>query len=135
MNGGIPVGPGEVCISVHSGRFEDGDERWTEQVEAFGREFTAEVPGVTREAVDELDKKGVEAGSIILSLVSAGVLTTAVEFFKSWIGRDRSRSVKVTWSEHGQLTSIELAGHELDGASFEEIALWLRERLGGSGEV
>jgi hypothetical protein len=47
-------------------------------------------------------------------LASAGSLTAFVELTKSWLSRDPTRSLKVSWSGDGELESVELS--RLQGA-------------------
>lgn len=67
--------------------------------------------------------------SIILALGSAGVLTAAVEFFRSWLSRDRRRSIRMSWFEDGSLQSVEITGNDLDDDSIGDIVDSLARRL------
>jgi hypothetical protein len=68
----------------------------------------------------------------VLSLGSAGAFTATVELVKSWLSRDRSRSVRLSWSETGEVREVELKGSDLDDASFDEIVRSAAQRLAGS---
>jgi hypothetical protein len=67
--------------------------------------------------------------SIILALGSAGVLTAAVEFFRSWLSRDRRRSISMSWHEDGRLHSVEITGDGLDDDAIGGIVDSLARRL------
>lgn len=123
---------GEVQLSIQpvSGRFDEQDDLWLDQVRAFVVEL--------RDAADDLSMvgetrpgtKGV-LGSIVVSLASAGSLAALVELAKSWLGRDRARSLKVSWSADGDIQSLELSGAGLDDAAFDELTQALTERMAG----
>ncbi|HEX6421057.1 MAG TPA: hypothetical protein VFZ77_21315 [Acidimicrobiales bacterium] len=67
--------------------------------------------------------------SIVLALGSAGVLTAAVEVVRSWLGRDRRRSVAMSWHEDGGLESVTISGDNLDDQSVGAIVDALAKRL------
>jgi hypothetical protein len=69
--------------------------------------------------------------TIVLPLASAGVLTGTIEMLKAWLGRDRSRSVKVTWSDDGGVQQLELAGSKVDDAAFDQILSSVAQQLQG----
>lgn len=71
--------------------------------------------------------------SIILALGSAGVLTAAVEFVRSWLSRDRRRSISMSWHEDGRLHSVEITGDGLDDEAIGEIVDSLTRRLDETG--
>jgi hypothetical protein len=58
---------------------------------------------------------GLEA--IILALGSAGAITAAVEAFKAWLSRDRSRHVVLSWADGDEEHRIELVGDRLSEES------------------
>jgi Effector Associated Constant Component 1 len=60
-------------------------------------------------------KTGLEA--IILALGSAGAITAAVEAFKVWLSRDRSRHVVLSWADGDEEHRIELVGDRLSEES------------------
>jgi hypothetical protein len=105
-----------------STRFAALDDRWLAQVSDFVRQLDREVGGVSQPAQPVPGAKG-ELSSIVLTLGSAGVFTTAAEFFKAWVGRGNgTRSLKVSWNQDGSPQSVELTGGDLDEASIDRIA-------------
>jgi len=110
----------EVRLEPQSGRFDVDDDRWLDQVNGLVSELRAGVDGVAaRRSPTPGTKGGFEA--IILSVMSAGSLTAVVELVRSWLVRDRSRSLKVSWTEGGALQSMELSGSELDNDRFDDL--------------
>jgi hypothetical protein len=112
--------PVELRLEPASQRFDATDDRWLDQVASLIvdlRENVGEVD-VRRDAVPGA-KGALEA--IVLPLASAGALTGAVEVLKAWLGRDRSRSVKVTWSGEGELQQLEMSGTKVDDEAFDEV--------------
>jgi hypothetical protein len=124
--------PLELKIEPSSDRFDPLDERWLEQVDGFADELDQEVGGLERERRPVDGGKGFDLASLILSLGSAGAFTATVEVVKSWLSRDRSRSVRLSWSDTGQVREVELKGSDLDDESFNEIVRSAAQRLAGS---
>ncbi|MDP9241261.1 MAG: hypothetical protein M3O55_11605 [Actinomycetota bacterium] len=79
----------------HNDRYDEDDLRWVDQVadvvddlrrnDAAVRSRRTPVPG-TKGTIDQL----------ILSLASAGALTSTIEILKVWLSRDKHRSVELT---------------------------------------
>lgn len=67
--------------------------------------------------------------SIVLAMGSAGVLTAAVEVVRSWLGRDRRRSVAMSWHGDGGLESVTISGDNLHDESVRAIVDALAKRL------
>jgi hypothetical protein len=118
----------ELHLQPSSARFDALDDRWLAQVSTFGVELDREVGGVTRHRTPEAGTKGA-LDSILLSIGSAGVLTATIEFVKAWLQRDSSRSVKVSFSDSGQLQQVELSGEQLDPAALQALVRSITERL------
>ena len=110
----------ELRLEPVSERFDASDDRWLDQVAGFVTELQDGVGGVTRQREPVEGTKGA-LDSILLSLTSAGALTAAVELLKAWLSRDRSRSVKVSWTADGSVQQLELAGSQVDSAAFDQV--------------
>lgn len=110
----------ELRLEPVSERFDSSDDRWLDQVAGFVTELQDGVGGVTRQREPVEGTKGA-LDSILLSLTSAGALTAAVELLKAWLSRDRSRSVKVSWTADGSVQQLELAGSQVDSAAFDQV--------------
>jgi hypothetical protein len=122
----------QLRIEPSSDRFDSIDDRWLEQVDGLVEELDQEVGGVDRDRRPVEGGKGFDLAAIVLSLGSAGAFTATVELVKSWLSRDRSRSVRLSWSETGEVREVELKGSDLDDAAFDEIVRSAAQRLAGS---
>ena len=127
MSGTVRLG-----LEASSARFDAGDDRWLDQVSALVGDLRREVGDVSVAREPILGAKGA-VGSIVLSLASAGSLTALVELLKSWLGRDRSRSLKATWSLDGKLQEVELSGNRVDDTAFDDLVQAVIRQVADSG--
>jgi hypothetical protein len=118
----------ELRLEPLSGRFDVHDDRWLDQVSGLVDELRAEVGDVaTRRTPGPGTKGGIDA--LLIPVVSAGGLTAVVELVRSWLTRDRTRSLKVSWSDRGAVDSIELSGSEVDSARFDDLLRLVTQNL------
>lgn len=119
----------ELVVEPRSDDYEAADDRWRVQVGTFYQELAdrvdtyrrgRSVPG-TKGTVDEL----------ILALGSSGALTAAVECFRGWLQRDKSRRIDVRWDEEGVERHVTFSGDNVDAATVKEIARAAAARVGG----
>ena len=119
----------ELVVEPRSDDYEAADDRWRVQVGTFYRELAdrvdtyrrgRSVPG-TKGTVDE----------VILALGSSGALTAAVECFRAWLQRDKSRRIDVRWDEDGVERHVTFSGDNVDAATVKEIARAAAARVGG----
>jgi hypothetical protein len=122
----------QLIFEPSSGRFDALDDRWLSQVTGLVSELRREVGDVSASGTPVGGKKGA-LGSIVLSLASAGSLTTAVELVKAWLARDRTRLVKVSWSADGRLQEVELGGSGVDDAAFDQLVRVVTEQVAEHG--
>jgi hypothetical protein len=120
--------PVMLRVEPSSSRFDASDDRWIDQTTGLVGELR-EVGDVDLARAPGTGTKGATA-EILLSLTSAGVLTATVELLRAWLSRDRSRSVKLSWDEEGELRDVELSGDDLDDAAFDRIIGSVAGRLG-----
>jgi hypothetical protein len=107
----------ELRLEPLSGRFDVHDDRWLDQVSGLVDELRAEVGDVaTRRTPEPGTKGGIDA--LLIPVVSAG-----------WLTRDRTRSLKVSWSDRGAVDSIELSGSEVDSARFDDLLRLVTQNL------
>jgi len=118
-----------VQLTAKSERYDVEDARWAEQVTQLVGALRREVGGV--EVVWEPapgTKGGTEA--IILALGSAGAFSVALEVFRSWLGRERTRSLNVVVDEAGVRRQFTVRATQLDREGFRELtALAIRRGL------
>lgn len=119
----------ELVVEPRSDDYEAADDRWRVQVGTFYQELAdrvdtyrrgRSVPG-TKGTVDE----------VILALGSSGALTAAVECFRAWLQRDKSRRLDVQWDEEGVERHVTFSGDNVDIATVKEIARAAATRVGG----
>jgi hypothetical protein len=118
----------EVHLEPSSGRFDMTDDRWLDQVGGLIAELREQVGPVERRRQPVAGAKGA-LDAIVLPLASAGALTGMVEMLKAWLGRDRSRSVKVKWSAEGKVQELELSGNRVDDGAFNGVVRAVTEQL------
>ena len=118
----------ELRLEPLSGRFDMYDERWLDQVGGLVGELRGAVDGVALRRTPQPGTKGA-IDSIVIPLVSAGGLTAVVELVRSWLARDRSRSLKVSWSDTGTVESVELSGADVDSSRFDDLLAVVMENL------
>jgi membrane-associated two-gene conflict system component 1 (EACC1) len=125
----IPVGREfELVIEPHNDEYGRDDDRWRTQVATLHREQQARVETVeggrlvpgTKGTIDEL----------IVALVSAGAVTSMVECFRAWLGRDKSRRIDVRWDEDGVERYVTFQGDAVDSETVREIARAAAARVG-----
>lgn len=111
----------ELHLEPSSDRFDALDDRWLDQVAGLVTELDEQVGGVERATTTVEGTKGIELAAIILALGSAGVFTAAIEVVKSWLQRDDTRSMRVVWSDSGELKEVELKGSDVSDAAVQNV--------------
>ncbi|GAA4469668.1 effector-associated constant component EACC1 [Phytohabitans houttuyneae] len=119
----------ELMLSMHSDRFDADDERWITQELDLLADLARETGGVRRESIPATGDKGaVEA--VILALGSAQAFTAAVQCWKAWLSRDRTRRIEVAWTIDGRRERIVVQGTAVDDATFAKLAQAIQVREG-----
>jgi hypothetical protein len=118
----------ELHIEPASTRFGPHDDRWLDQVGGLVSELRTEVGGVSTQRAPIAGTKG-GIDSIVLTLASAGGLSAFADLVRSWLSRDRTRSIKVSLYESGELQALELSGSEVDAGAFDELVRSVSGRL------
>jgi hypothetical protein len=119
----------EIGFEARSSRFSMTDERWLSQVADLTTDLDRATGVRSRRERPVAGAKGV-LSDVIVPLGSAGVFSAAVEVVKAWLGRDSTRSLKLTWSDNGRLESLELTGATPDEAELTR----LRSLIDGSSD-
>jgi hypothetical protein len=110
----------ELELEPLSTRFGPHDDRWLDQIAGLTDELRSDVGGIATRRTSATGTKGA-ASTVVLSLASAGGLSAAAELIRSWVGRDRTRSVKVSWHESGEIQTIELSSSDGNLDAFDGI--------------
>jgi len=118
----------ELRIDAATSRFDPEDDRWRTQVNQLYAGLGDEVGGLRRDHVSVPGAKG-EMATVILSLGSAGAFTAMAEYLRAWLGRDKGRSLDVSWTEGGEEHKVSIRGEAMDTASFQALAEAAAARL------
>lgn len=121
----------EVELEPRSDRYDADHEGWQAQVAEFHAMLQAELGGVRVERTAVPGTRG-GAGAVILALGSAGAFTAAVECFRAWLARDKTRTVALRWSlgDGGDDASLVLDG-ATDAASLAPVIEAIARKIGG----
>ncbi len=119
----------ELVVEPRSDDYDAADDRWRAQVGTLHEELAAQVDTFQRGRAASGTKGTVD--EVILALGSSGALTAAVECFRAWLQRDKSRSIDVRWDEDGVERHVTFSGDNVDAATVKEIARAAAARVGG----
>jgi Effector Associated Constant Component 1 len=105
--------PLELQLEPSSDRYAADDDRWLDQVSGLYTSLREDVGGLRREStVTEGHKCAIE--TVILALGTSGALTATIEALRVWLGRDRSRRMKITWKGPAGPQSVEIDADAID---------------------
>jgi Effector Associated Constant Component 1 len=113
-----------------SERFSPDDDRWLDHVAGLARELRVGTGALEVQRTSQPGAKGA-AETLILALGTAGAFTAAVEVIKAWLGRDRSRTVEVSWQDGDDIGRFVISGDKIDNAALGAMAEVLTARLQG----
>jgi hypothetical protein len=120
----------ELVVEPRSDDYDAADDRWRAQVGSFHQELAARADTFQRGRSSPGTKGTVD--QVIVALGSSGALTAAVECFRAWLQRDKSRSIDVRWDdEDGVERHVTFSGDNVDAATVKEIARAAAARVGG----
>jgi hypothetical protein len=120
----------ELMVEPRSDDYDAADDRWRTQVGTLHQELAAQVDTVQRGRSAPGAKGTID--EVILALGSSGALTAAVECFRAWLQRDKSRSIDLRWDEDGVERHVTFSGDNVDAATVKEIARAAAARVGGA---
>lgn len=116
----MPLVP-EMTITTDTDRYDAASRQWRAQAAELHASLRDEVGSVSLRSDPAPGSKGaVEA--VILALGSSGALVVAEHCFRAWLGRDKTRSLTVTWTdETGEERKVSVTGERLDQRSFQAL--------------
>lgn len=118
-----------VQLDADSERYAADDPRWSEQVGRLIGDLQREVGPVKVVSEPEPGSKG-GPEAIILALGSAGAFSMALEVFRAWLARERTRSLSITVSDGDVRRRFTVRGSDLDRDSFRDLTqLAIRQGL------
>jgi len=108
----VTVESGEMSIHPRSSAYDASDARWINQVQILLSSLQVNVGQVRKEVTPVAGQKG-GLVEIIVALGSAGALTAAVEVFKLWLSRDKTRSIDITTKTGDVEKKITITGENI----------------------
>ena len=111
----------ELVLVPATEKYEPHDERWRSQVAALCSELRQNVGDVRLETTPSAGEKGLTS-EIILALGSSGAISAAVDVFRLWLERDKSRSLEIAWTEGNLRRTVAIKGTDIDKDTFTEFA-------------
>ncbi len=119
----------DLIIEPRTDRYEPDDDRWLAQTNELYATLRKEVGGLCRESSPIEGTKGT-IETLILVLGSANALAAAVECFRHWLRRDKTRSLHMSWTIDGHEHTATVRGDAIDQSTFQVIAEALAQHLG-----
>jgi len=93
-------------IEPSNAAYAEDDARWQQQVAELRQEL-----GAARASSDAEGSKGdVLSLAMFLIVAAPNLLPAIAQLITAWCGRDRDRSVKLTWSEGDEEQSLTIDG-------------------------
>ena len=112
----------EVAISTETAKYAPDSPQWQREVAALHTELHRETDAVTTQSTPVPGTKGT-AVDVILALGTSGALVATVEIVRSWLGRDKTRTITATWTdEDGKERRFTLTGENIDQQSLTALS-------------
>ena len=116
----------EITVRAENDRFDPDDDRWSAQANDLYEDLRREVTGFQAERIFVDGTKGA-VETVILALGTAGAFRAAVDCFRAWLARDKSRRIVVTFNRNGREERIAIEADAVDSETFQRLG----EALGG----
>ncbi|WP_205324074.1 hypothetical protein [Glycomyces sp. YM15] len=112
----------DVVISAETAKYAPDSPQWRREVAALHSELqSATGAAATRSTPVPGARDGIV--QVILALGSSGALISAVQVFRAWLGRDKTRTITATWTdEHGETQRFTLTGENIDQQSLTALS-------------
>lgn len=112
----------ELSISTGTSKYASDSPQWRREVADLHSDLNRETGAVTTQSSPVTGTRG-GIETVILALGSAGVFTATVECLRIWLGRDKTRSLTVDWTDaDGKKQSLKVTGEHIDQRSFERLS-------------
>jgi hypothetical protein len=107
----------DVVISTETTKYAPESPQWRREVAAFHTDLHRETGAVTPRSTPAPGTRG-GAVEVILALGTSGALVSAVQVFRSWLARDKTRTITASWTdEDGKEQRFTLTGENIDQQS------------------
>ncbi|GAA2609938.1 effector-associated constant component EACC1 [Paractinoplanes durhamensis] len=120
----------DIEVSATSRRYAPDHPGWIKQRYELAAGLRSGVPGAEVRSTPVAGTKGA-AEAVVVALGSAGAFTAALGAFKAWLGRDRTRTVTLTWQHDGREDRVTLDADNLDAAAMQELTRGMSRILSG----
>jgi hypothetical protein len=98
-----------LTIKPAHSAYSPNDDRWMTQVNLLLGDLKAGGGDVERKVTPVPGQKG-GIETIILALGTSGAITAAVEIIKSWLARDKKRSLELAIEREGKKETVSVSG-------------------------
>jgi hypothetical protein len=111
----------EVVISAETAKYAPDSPQWRRETAGLASELDRETGSVATRSTAVPGTRGAVV-EVILALGTSGALLSAVQVFRAWLGRDKTRSITTTWTdEDGKERQVTVTGENIDQQSFNAL--------------
>jgi hypothetical protein len=122
----------QVSVAAATSKYNADSPQWRAEVADLHRSLTGEADQVSARGGESEGNSRGTAVEIIAVLGSSGAIGAAVACFRMWLGRDKTRSLDLSWTDaDGQTRHVTLTGENLDQKSFQSIVESIGRSLEG----
>lgn len=112
----------ELSISTGTSKYTPDSPQWRREVADLHNELHRGTGAVQEASIPVPGTKGGFV-DVVLALGTSGALVAAVEIFRAWLGRDKTRELTVVWTdEDGKEKRFTVTGKHIDQRSFEALS-------------
>ena len=112
----------DVAISTETTKYAPDSPQWRREVGALHNDLNRETGSVTTQSAPVPGTRG-GVVEVILALGTSGALVAAVQVLRAWLGRDKTRTLTVTWTDSdGGRRQLTVTGENLDQSSFQALS-------------
>lgn len=112
----------EVRIEAETSRYAPDSPQWRNELAELHRMLGAEAGTVSLRPNEGTKGTRGAIEAVILALGSSGSITAAVMCFRAWLGRDKTRTLNLTWTDGQREERVTLTGENIDQRSFQTLA-------------
>ncbi|MEU6857886.1 hypothetical protein AB0B28_03270 [Glycomyces sp. NPDC046736] len=121
----------EVRIEAETSKYAPDSPQWRNELAELHRMLGSEAGSVSLRPNEGAEGTRGVLETVVLALLSPAAIAGGVACFKAWIGRDKTRSLKVSWSEGDTDRHITLTGENIDQRSMQSLAESIGRTLEG----
>ena len=119
-----------LILGPKTSAYDERDERWLDQIAGLYAGLREEAGEVVAVASPTVGEKGTLEQAVLV-LQSLNALHVALQFFKTWVGRDRTRELVLSWTDDaGEQHQVEIRGKAIRNDQFRELTAIASRRFG-----